>query len=150
MLEEKVLNDYKEAMKSRNSLASSVLSFLRAEFKNVAIAKKKDMLDDNDCISVIRKQIKNRQDSIEQFKAGNRMDLAQKESKEEEILKAYLPAELPVEQIKAMIEEVISLTAAQSIKDMGKVMKELTARLSGKADSKMVSDMVKERLTSPA
>lgn len=149
MLEEKILNDYKEAMKSKDTLRSSTISFLRAEMINVAIAKKKKSLDDNECISVIRKQIKARQDSIEQFTKGNRQDLADKEAKELEMLKAYLPPELEVDEIKKIIEEAISLTGAQEMKDMGKVMKEVNAKVAGSADGKLVSDLVKERLTKP-
>ena len=104
MLEKKIFDDYKEAMKSKDVLRSSVLSFLRAEMMNVALAKKKSGLDDNDCLSVIRKQVKARQDSIEQFTKGNRQELAQKESKELEILKSYLPEEISEEEIKKIKE----------------------------------------------
>jgi len=150
LLEEKILNDYKEAMKSRDSIKSSVLSFLRAEMMNTALAKKKDKLDDNDVISVIRKQVKARQDSIEQFTQGNRLDLADKEKIELEVLKLYLPQEMPAEEVKKVIEEVIVAVSAQGMKDMGRVMKEVNAKLSGKADGKLVSDLVKERLAKPA
>ncbi|MBI4972554.1 MAG: GatB/YqeY domain-containing protein [Candidatus Omnitrophica bacterium] len=150
MLEEKILNDYKEAMKSRDKLKSSALSFLRAELINVAMAKKKKILDDNEVISVIRKQIKQRQDSIEQFKQGSRLDLADKETRELEILKTYLPPELSVEEIKQTIEEVISSTGAAGIQDMGKVMKEASVKIGGRADGKLVSDLVKERLSPPS
>ncbi|MDD2752405.1 MAG: GatB/YqeY domain-containing protein [Candidatus Omnitrophica bacterium] len=145
-LEEKILNDYKEAMKQKDSLKSSVLSFLRAEMINTAIAKKKDKCDDSECLAIIRKQIKARQDSIEQFTKGNRLDLADKEKKELEILKQYLPAQLPEEEIKKIIEEIVVATGAQGMKDMGKVMKEVTAKLAGQADGKLVSDLVRARL----
>ena len=150
MLEEKIFNDYKEAMKNRDTLKSSALSFLRAAMINVAIEKKKKNLDDNDCIAVIKKQIKQHQDSIEQFQKGNRQDLADKETKELEILKSYLPPELPAEEIKKIIEEAIALTGAQDMKDMGKVMKEVTAKITGRADSKLVSDLVREGLSKAA
>lgn len=147
MLEEKILNDYKEAMKTKDTAKSSTLSFLRAEMMNVAIEKRKKNLDDNDVIAVIRKQIKQHEDSIEQFKKGNRQDLVDKEGKELEILKSYLPPELPVEEIKKIIEEAIAVTGAQGIKDMGKVMKEVTSKISrASADGKLISDLVKERL----
>jgi len=150
MLEEKLLNDYKEAMKNKDALKSSVLSFLRAQMLNVAIAKKKDKLDDNDILAVIRRQVKERQDSIEQFQKGNRQDLADKESKELEILKSYLPPQLPEDQIKKIIEESIVATGAQGIKDMGRVMKEVNEKIAGSADGKVISDMVRERLAKPA
>jgi hypothetical protein len=150
MLEEKILNDYKEAMKNKDTLKSSVLSFLRAQMINAAFAKKKKTLEDNDCLAVIRKQIKERQDSIGQFKQGNRQDLADKETKELEILKSYLPQELSIDEVKKLMEEVIILIGAQGIKDMGQVMKELTAKIAGRADGKLMSDLVRERLMKPS
>jgi uncharacterized protein len=149
-LEEKILKDYQEAMKARDSLRSSALSFLRADLMNLAVAKKKKNLDDCEVISVIKKQIKQRQDSIEQFKKGNRPDMAEKETKEMEILKVYLPPELSLDEIKAIIEESVAATEAKDIKDMGKVMKEVTAKIAGKADGKTVSELVRERLSKPA
>ena len=149
MLEDKIFSDYKEAMKAKDSLRSSVLSFLRAEIINTAIAKKKPKLEDNEIIGVVRKQIKARQESIEQFKKGARLDLADKESKELEILKAYLPPELPPEEINRIITQAISATQAAGPKDMGRVMKEVMAKVAGQADSKAVSDLVKEKLCKP-
>lgn len=147
MLEDKLLNDYREAMKAKDALKSSVLSFLRAEMINVAMSKKKNKLEDTDVVSVIRKQIKARQDSIEQFSKGGREDLADKERKELEILKSYLPPELPEAEIKKIIEEGVAATGAQGMKDMGKVMKEVNAKIAGQADAKLVSDLVRQRLT---
>lgn len=147
MLEERILNDYREAMKNQDKLKSSALSFLRAEMLNLSLAKKKKNLDDNEVSSVIRKQIKSRQDSIEQFRKGLRQDLVDKESKELEILKSYLPKEMSVEEIKKIIEEVISTTGASGMKDMGKVMKELMAKIGQAADGKLISDLVKERFS---
>ncbi|MDD5119889.1 MAG: GatB/YqeY domain-containing protein [Candidatus Omnitrophica bacterium] len=150
MLADDIFNDYKEAMKSRDALKSSVLSFLRADMLNQATAKKKDKLDDTEIFTVIKKQIKQHQDSIEQFTLGGRVDAAEKEKKELEILKRYLPEEMPVEQIKCLIEEAVALTGASGIKDMGKLMKELTAKTAGKADGKLVSDLVRARLNTPS
>jgi len=147
MLEEKIFNDYKEAMKNKDTLKSAALSFLRAAMINVAIEKKKKNLDDNEVITVVKKQIKQHQDSIEQFQKGARQDLADKETKEMEILKSYLPLELSSEEIKKIIKEAVVLTGASTMKDMGKVMKEVTAKVSGRADGKVVSDLVKERLS---
>ncbi|RKY31674.1 MAG: GatB/YqeY domain-containing protein [Candidatus Omnitrophota bacterium] len=149
MLEDKILEDYKAAMKSKDNLKSSVLSFLRAEMINAAFAKKKKSLEDDEVITVIRKQVKQHQDSIEQFKKGNRLDLADKEAGELEILKSYLPKELAVEEIKKIIDEAVSATAAQTMKDMGKVMKQVKEKICGRADNKLVSDLVKEKLSKP-
>jgi len=150
MLEEKILNDYKEAMKSRDTLKSSVLSFLRADMLNQATAKKKNKLDDPEIVAVIKKQIKQRQDSIEQFTKGNRLEMAEKEKKELEMLKVYLPPELSAEQIKLLIEEAVVSTGSSGIKDMGRLMKELTVKIAGGADGKLVSDLVRQRLSTPS
>ena len=150
MLEEKIFNDYKEAMKARNSLKSSLLSLVRADILNQATAKKKSKLDDAEVVVVIKKQVKQHQDSIEQFTQGNRLEMAEKEKQELEMLKAYLPPELSAEEIKELIAGVILETGATSIKDMGKVMKELTVKIAGKADGKLVSDLVRQSLGAAA
>ena len=150
MLNELILNDYKEAMKARDSLKSSVLSFLRADMLNLATAKKKDKLDDAEIVIVIKKQIKQRQDSIEQFTKGGRLEMADKEKKEFDILKTYLPPELSAEEIKRLVEEVIIAIGANGVKDMGRVMKELNIKIAGKADGRLVSDLVKQRLSTPS
>ncbi len=148
-MEEKIFNDYKQAMKARDSIKSSVLSCLRAEIMNTALAKKKDKLDDNEVLAVIKKQVKQHQDSIEQFKKGNRNDLAEKEVKELEILQAYLPAQISEAELIRIVDEAVVLTAAIGPKDMGKVMKEVMAKAGSSADSKVVSDLVKRKLAGP-
>lgn len=147
MLEDKIMGDYKEAMKAKDTLKVSILSFLRSQFMNARIERQKDKIDDADAITIIKKLIKQHQDSIEGFKAGNRQDLVDKETKELEILKAYLPPEMGTDEVKKLIEEVIASVGATTMKDMGKVMKEVMAKIAGRADSKMVSDMVKDRLS---
>ena len=149
MLEEKILKEYQEAMKARDTLKSTLLSSLRAEIANTAIKEKKNKLDDNGIIALVRKQIKQHQDSIEQFQKGGRADLVDKEKRELQILESYLPEQLSGEEIKKIIEEAILATAAQGPKDMGKVMKEVTAKIAGRADGKLVSELVKDKLTKP-
>ena len=146
MFEEKILADYQKALKERDSLKSSVLSFLRADLMNGAVAKKKNKLDDPEVVAVIKKQIKQRQDSIEQFTKGNRPEMAQKEAQELDILKSYLPPELSADEIKKIIEEAVVVSGAQGMKDMGKVMKEVNAKIAGQADGKLVSDLVRQIL----
>ena len=146
MLEEKILDDFKKAMKDKDALKVSTLSFLRSELKNTAIDKRKQALDDAEAITVIKKQIKQRHDSIDKFKQGNRQDLADKESRELEILKLYLPQGVSEEEIRAAVDEVVKTAGASSAQDMGKVMKELLARFAGRADNKLVSELVRERL----
>lgn len=147
-LEDKISQDYVQAMKARDSFTSSVLSFLRAQIKNVQVDKRLEHLPDEDVISVIKKQAKQRQDSITQFKAGGRTDLAQKEEKELVILKNYLPPEMSTEKLKNIVEEVVLTSGATSIKDMGRVMKDVLARVAGQADNQTIGAIVKERLSS--
>jgi uncharacterized protein YqeY len=149
MLEQKILKDYQEAMKGRDTVKSTLLSCVRAEIANAALKEKKGALDDNGIIAVIRKQIKQHQDSIDQFQKGGRMDLVDKETKELQVLKAYLPPQLSVDEIKKIIEESLTITAAAGLKDMGKVMKEALAKIGSGADTKLVSDLVREKLTPP-
>ena len=150
MLEERILKEYQEAMKAKDTLKSTLLSSLRAEIINAAIKEKKNKLDDNGIIPVIRKQIKQHQDSIEQFQKGGRADLVEKEKRELQILESYLPQQLSSEEIKKIIEEAILATAAQGPKDMGRVMKEVMLKTGAAADTKLVSDLVKERLLKSA
>lgn len=150
MLADKIFDAYKEAMKARDSLKSSVLSFLRADMLNLATAKKKDKLDDAEIITVVKKQIKQRQDSIEQFTKGGRIDAAEKEKKELEILNSYLPPQMPAEEIKRLIDEAVIATGASGMKDMGRLMKEVSEKVSGRADGKLVSDLVRQRLSNPS
>lgn len=146
-LEDKISQDYVQAMKARDSFTSSVLSFLRAQIKNVKVDKRLEQVPDEDVISVIKKQVKQRQDSITQFKAGGRTDLSEKEEKELVILKNYLPPEMSSEKLKNIIEEIVSTSGATSIKDMGRVMKDVLSRVAGQADNQTVGALVKERLS---
>jgi uncharacterized protein YqeY len=146
-LEEKINQDYIAAMKARDSFTSGVLSFLRAQIKNVKVDKRLEVVADEDVFSVIKKQAKQRQDSITQFKAGGRNDLAEKEEKELVVLKSYLPVEMPAEKLKGIIEEVVTATGAASMKDMGRVMKEVQSRVGAQADNQTIGVFVKERLS---
>lgn len=146
MLEEEIFNDYKQALKNKDTLRVSTLSFLRASIANALIEKRKKNLDDSEVIGLIKKQVKQRQDSIEQFKKGNRQDLADKETAELEILKSYLPAELSPEEVKKIIDEAVSEAQAATAQDIGKVMKLVMPRVAGKADGKLVNELVRSRL----
>ena len=146
MLEEKILNDYKQAMKSKDKIRSSILSFLRSNLMNQAIKLKRKSLEDKEVIGTIKRLVKQHQDSIEQFKQGKREDLVAKETQELEILKSYLPPELSIDEVKKIIEGVVIQTQAVSLKDMGRVMKEVMAKVASQADGKLISDLVKQRL----
>ncbi|MBF0522607.1 MAG: GatB/YqeY domain-containing protein [Candidatus Omnitrophica bacterium] len=147
MLEDKIYEDYVKAMKDRDTAKSSTLNFLRAQIKNVRIDKRLEKVEDAEVIAVIKKQIKQRQDSIAQFQAAGRQELADKEIGELNILKSYLPQELSAEEIQRIIDETIKETQASSIKDMGKVMKAVGEKLAGRADNKTVSELVKKGLS---
>lgn len=149
MLEEKITNDYKQAMKDKDALKVSTLSFLRSQLKYVLIDKKISQLSDSDVILVIKKQVKQRQDSIAQFEKGGRADLAGKEKTELEILKNYLPQEMALDDLKGLIDRAVLESGVKSMKDMGSVMKILLPQVAGRADSKQVSDLLKERLSQP-
>ena len=146
-LEQQIDQDYITSMKARDTERSAIVSFLRSQIKYARIELKVEKVEDKDVIAVIKKQIKQRQDSIEQFKQGNRPELAAKEEKEMAILKGYLPAEMSGDEIRAIVKETIKSVGATSVKDMGKVMKEAGAKLAGRADNKQVSEIVKEELT---
>ncbi|HBG60297.1 MAG: hypothetical protein A2Y03_02360 [Omnitrophica WOR_2 bacterium GWF2_38_59] len=146
MLEKQISLDYVQAMKAKDSLKSTTLNFLRAQIKNICIEKKLKELEDVDVIAVIKKQIKQRLDSIEQFRNGGRLDLADKEEAEVAILKFYLPEELSEDEIRKMIDKAIVETEATSMKDMGKVMKVVAEKAQGRADNKVVSSLVNQLL----
>ena len=147
MLEDQIAQDYKKAMIERNSTKSSTLSFLRAQIKNVMIDKRVEKVADEDVIAVIKKQVKQRQDSIEQFEKGGRRDLADKERAELILLQSYLPQEMSDQELRKIVEKTIKSSGATSVKDMGRVMKDLMPKVTGKADNKRVSDLVKELLS---
>ncbi len=147
MLEERIAKDYVQAMKDRDHVRSSTLNFLRANLKNVRIDKRADHLEDGDVVGVIKKQIKQRQDSIDLYGQGGRQDLVEKESAEMAVLKGYLPHEISEEELKVFVQEAVRETGAQSMKDMGKVMKTLLVKVQGRADNKFVSAMVQKVLT---
>jgi uncharacterized protein YqeY len=152
MLEELIGKDYVKAMKDRDTLKSSTLSFLRARLKNIFIEKRTGdaglrSLPDEDVIAAIKKQIKQRQDSIAQYEKGGRQDLAAKESAELAVLKSYLPEEMSEEQLGGIITEAVKESSAASMKDMGKVMKIVSTKVQGKADNKLVSELVKKALS---
>lgn len=147
MLEEKINQDYIQAMKERNTAKSSTINFLRAQLKNYRIDSRLEKLSDEDVIKVIKKQIKQRQDSIEQYKQGNRQDLVEKETFEFNTLKSYLPQELSLEEVTKIVDEAIKEVGAKGMNDMGKVMKVAVPKIAGRADNKALSDLIKKSLT---
>lgn len=148
MLSQKITQDYIQAMKAKASDRASTLNFLRAQIKNVMIDKRVQDLDDSEVTAIIKKQVKQRQDSIQQYTAGGRQDLAAKEQAELDILKAYLPDEMSAGDLAPLVEQAITETGASGPKDMGAVMKAMMPRVAGRADNKLVSDLVRQALES--
>jgi len=145
-LEERLLQDMKAAMKSSDKLRLSVIRMIRSTIKNKEIELRKPP-DDEEAQRVIQGMVRKGEESLEQFKSGGRMDLVEKESKEIEILKSYLPQSLTREEVTKIVDETIHETQATSLKDLGKVMKTVMPRLQGKADGKLINQLVKERLS---
>ena len=144
-LTEKVRADMTEAMKAQEKERLSVIRMLQSAVKNEQINIGHE-LSDEEAMSVIRKAVKQRQDSIEQYTNAGRTEMAEKERSEMELLKTYLPAELTAEELESGIREIIASTGAQSKKDLGKVMKEATARYKGRADGKKIQEIVSRLL----
>jgi uncharacterized protein len=144
-LTEKVRADMTEAMKAQAKERLSTLRMLQSSLKNEQINVGHE-LSDEEAMTVIRKAVKQRQDSIEQYTNAGRAELAEKERSEMELLKTYLPAELSDEELESGLREIIASTGAQSKKDLGKVMKEATARFKGRVDGKKVQEAVSRLL----
>ena len=144
-MNEKIANDLKTAMKSGDKFKLSVLRMLKSALQLDSISKKHELSDD-EVLSVIKKQVKTRKDSIEEFKKYNKTEEVEKLEQEIEILNAYLPEEMSEEEISKVIDEVFNELNPTSMKEMGMVMKELNAKITN-ADMSLVSKMVKERLS---
>ena len=141
--------DLKEAMKAKQAERLGVIRMLKSALKNLAIEKggTNFVLDDVTALSVVRKEMKKRQDSIEGFEKGNRPDLAAKEKAEAEILAAYLPKALTPEEIATLVKDAIAETGATSKAQMGAVMKLANERAAGRADGKALSAAVNAQLS---
>jgi uncharacterized protein len=145
-LKQQILDDTKEAMKAKNADKVNTLRFLQAAVKNKEIEVRPNALTDDDVVSVLRKSVKQRQDSIEQYSAAGRADLADKEKMELSIIEGYLPKQMGADQIEAVVKQAIQEVGATSPKEMGAVMKAVQAKTQGTADNKIVSEIVKKLL----
>lgn len=143
---EQIQEDLKRSMKAKDGNRVSVLRFLLSSIQNREIAKK-DALDDDEILAEITSAAKKRRESMEAFKEGERMDLVEKEEAELAILQEYLPEQLSPDEIRSMVQEVVQSTGAISASDIGKVMKELMPQVRGKADGKLVNEIVREVLS---
>jgi uncharacterized protein YqeY len=145
-LEERLVEEMKQAMKSNDKLRLSTLRMIRSALKNKEIELRKK-LEDEDIVKVIQGMARKGEESVEQFQIGGRMDLVEKEKREIEILKSFLPQPLRQEEILEIIDQSIQETQASSLKDIGKVMKSVIPKIGGKADGKLINQLVKERLS---
>ncbi len=140
-----ILEDLKTAMKNQDKEKLAVIRMVKGAIQMSELNKKHE-LNDEEVIDVITKEIKSRKDSINEFKKGGREDLITKTQAEIDILSTYLPKQLTEEELNKIIDEVFEVVKPESTKDMGKVMKELTSQVKGKADMGLVSKIVKEKI----
>ena len=146
-IQEKIQSQMSDAMRNKDQLRLSVLRMMKSAVKLKEVEKMKP-LEDNEVIGVLITLVKQRKDSVEQFRSGGREELAQKEEAEIKIIEEYLPAAASEDDNRRAIEEAVAETGASSMKDMGKVMKAARERLAGKtADGARVSQLVKEKLS---
>jgi uncharacterized protein len=149
-LQKRIDGDLKEAMRAKDAPRLSVLRMLKAALKNASIEKvgADGELEDSDAVAVIRKQVKQRHDSIESFEKGGRSELAEKEKAEIAVLNSYLPQPMSAEELQHLVAETIAELGATSRAQMGAVMKALQLKISGRADGKTLSAEVQRQLAS--
>ena len=145
-LKEQLDADLKSAMRDKDTVKLSVVRMLKSAVKYREIELMKP-LDDAGVLQVISQEIKRHRDSVEQYRAGNRPDLVAKEEGELAVLQGWLPAQLTEAEIRAKVEAAVERVKAQGPKDMGAVMKALLPEVQGQADGKLVSELVKARLS---
>ncbi len=146
-LKEKLNEEFRQAMKDKDTLRRSVLRMVLASVKNAEIARRGE-LSDGDVLGILSKEVKQHQESIQAYKDGNRADLMEKEQAELVILEEYLPKQLTREEIIAEAKKAIEEAGAQGPGDKGKVMPKIIASLKGQADGKEINEIVTELLSS--
>ncbi|HVM62553.1 MAG TPA: GatB/YqeY domain-containing protein [Verrucomicrobiae bacterium] len=146
MLTDKIAADMKDAMRAKDAPRLSTLRMLKSAIEYYKIEKKQEKLTDADVTGVIKRQIKQRQDSIEGFEKGGRTDLVEKEKAELAVLKSYLPEEMSPAQVEEIVKATIAELGATTKADMGKVMKAVQAKIAGRADNRLVSQLVSANL----
>lgn len=145
-LKERLQEDWKQALKSKDRLKADTISMAKAA---ILLVEKTDgsKLEDDAIIDVLAKEVKMRREAVLEFEKGNRQDLVDKTNAEIEILLEYLPQQLNEEEIEEIVRMAVNETGSNSIKDMGKVMAAVTPRTKGRADGKLVSTIVKQFLS---
>lgn len=144
MISEQINNDLKDAMRAKDEVKVSALRMLKSEIKNTEIEKKSELTDD-EVLKVVAKKVKQHKDSMDSFATGGRADLVAGEQAQMEVLQKYLPAQMDEEKVRELVKAVIAETNA-TVKDFGKVMKEVLARAKGQTDGSVVSKLAKEEL----
>lgn len=147
MLKEKVIQDMQNSLKKGDKIRLSTMRLLLSEIKNLEKEKRISDLSDDDVLSVVRREIKRRDQALEEFRKAERKDLVDKEEKERQILEEYLPAQLSQEELDAMVRRVIQETGATTSREMGKVMSRMMQEVKGKADGKRVRQTVESLLS---
>lgn len=145
-LKDVLMDDLKVAMRDKDKLRKSSITMLRAAIKQIEVDERIE-LDDAAVIDIIAKQIKQKNNAIEEFRKGERQDLVDMTQEEIKILMAYMPEQLSEEAISVIVQDAIAKTGATNMKDMGKVMGIVTNATKGKADGKIVADLVKKALS---
>lgn len=145
-LREQLTDDLKQAMRAKDQLRMDTIRSVRAAVINREVEKGAE-LDDDAVVAILRTLVKQRDDAIEQYREGDRQDLADAESREKQILSAYLPAAPDAADVEAAVTAVVAELGASSMKDMGRVMKECKERLGAAVDGKTLSSSVKAKLS---
>lgn len=144
-LKDKLMDDLKESMKNKEQVKKSVVTLIRSAIKQKEVDERVELTDE-DILSIISKQVKQRKDALEDFTKGGREDLIAQTKEEIEILSSYLPAQLTDEELETIIKQVMEKVGATSMKDMGKIMGMATPLVKGRADGRRINEMVKTLL----
>jgi uncharacterized protein YqeY len=145
--EQRIGDELKDAMRAKDQVKLDVLRAMKSGLKYKFVEKEQKDLTEEEALQVFQSLIKQRKDAADQAQQFNRPEMAAKELREIEIISAFMPKALSEAELKTLIAETIKHTGSQSIKDLGKVMKELKAKIVGRADAKLVTDLVKQQLS---
>lgn len=146
MIKDRITQELKEALKAGDAVRVSTLRLLSNALHNEEIAKQKELTEEEE-IGVVRRQLKQREEAADAYKKGGRPESAEKEKQEAEILKEFLPAQMSGEELDRSVEEIIAQVGAAGPQDFGKVMGAVVARVKGRADGKVVAEIVRQKLS---
>lgn len=146
-MKEKLAEEMKSALKQRDKTRLSTIRLIRDAVKKKEIEQGREVLDDDGVVRVISAMVRKSEEALEQFEKGGRQDLVEEENREIAILKSFLPQPLSKDEIEALIDEAVQEAGAVNVRDIGKVMKVLMPKVSGRADGRTINQMVRERLS---